>query len=85
VRQEHKKKKMSKKQDQELTFEAAFQELEETVQRLEGGELTLDEAIALFERGQALVQLCDEKLEQAELRVNQLLPDGDQVPFERNL
>lgn len=76
---------MSKKKDQELTFEAAFQELEETVQRLEGGELTLDEAIALFERGQALVRLCDEKLEQVELRVNQLLPDGDQVPFERNL
>jgi len=76
---------MSKKKDQELTFEAAFQELEETVQRLEGGELTLDEAIALFERGQILVRLCDEKLEQAELRVNQLLPDGDQVPFERNL
>jgi len=85
MRQEHKKKKMSKKKDQELTFEAAFQELEETVQRLEGGELTLDEAIALFERGQILVRLCDEKLEQAELRVNQLLPDGDQVPFERNL
>jgi len=85
MRQEHKKKKMSKKKDQELTFEAAFQELEETVQRLEGGELTLDEAIALFERGQTLVRLCDEKLEQAELRVNQLLPDGDQVPFERNL
>jgi len=85
VRQEHKKKKMSKKKDQELTFEAAFQELEETVQRLEGGELTLDEAIAFFERGQALVRLCDEKLEQAELRVNQLLPDGDQVLFERNL
>ena len=85
MRQEHKKKKMSKKKDQELTFEAAFQELEETVQRLEGGELTLDEAIAFFERGQALVRLCDEKLEQAELRVNQLLPDGDQVLFERNL
>lgn len=68
---------MGEKKDQELTFEAAFQELEETVQRLENGELTLDEAIALFERGQALAQLCDEKLEQAELRVNQLLPDAD--------
>ena len=77
---------MSGKKDDELTFEAAFQELEETIQRLEDGELTLDEAIALFERGQALARLCDEKLERAKLRVNQLLPDADgsyrEVPFE---
>jgi len=76
---------MSEKK-KELIFEAAFQELEETVQRLEDGELTLDEAIALFERGQALARLCDEKLERAKLRVNQLLPDADgsyrEVPFE---
>ena len=79
---------MSEKKDKELTFEAAFQELEETVQLLENGELTLDEAIALFERGQVLARLCDEKLEQAELRVDQLLPDADggyrKEPFERD-
>lgn len=79
---------MNEKNDQELTFEAAFQELEETVRRLEDGELTLDEAISLFERGQALARLCDEKLEKAELRVNQLLPDADgsyrEAPFERD-
>ncbi len=77
---------MNEKKEQELTFEAAFRELEETVQRLEDGELTLEEAIALFERGQALAQLCDQKLEQAELRVNQLLPNAEggyrQAPFE---
>jgi exodeoxyribonuclease VII small subunit len=79
---------MSEQEDNGLTFEAAFQELEETVQRLEGGALTLDEAIALFERGQSLAQLCDAKLEQAELRVSQLLPDADggygEAPFERD-
>lgn len=79
---------MSEKENQELTFEAAFRELEETVQRLESGDLKLDEAIALFERGQNLAQLCDEKLEQAELRVNRLLPDADggydELPFERD-
>lgn len=78
---------MSDQKDQDLTFEAAFQELEETVQRLENGNLTLDEAIALFERGQALAQLCDKKLAQAELRVSQLLPNADggygEAPFER--
>jgi len=80
---------MSDKKDKELTFEAAFQKLGETVQRLENGELTLDKAIALFERGQVLARLCDEKLEQAELRVNQLLPDAGggyrQVPLERDV
>ena len=80
---------MSESKDQEPSFETAFQELEKTVQRLEGGHLTLDEAIALFEQGQALAQLCDEKLEQAELRVNQLLSEVDggyrQVPFERTV
>ncbi|MFZ5915417.1 MAG: exodeoxyribonuclease VII small subunit [Chloroflexota bacterium] len=69
-------------------FEAAFQELEAVVRRLEDGELTLDEAIALFERGQALARLCNDRLEQAELRVKQLLPDADgsyrELPFERD-
>ena len=61
----------------EQSFEAALKELEETVQRLESGQLALDEAVALFERGQELVQLCAGKLERAELQVNQLLPDAD--------
>jgi exodeoxyribonuclease VII small subunit len=79
-------KKMGKKGIEELTFEGAFQELEETVQRLEEGELTLDEAIALFERGQVLAQLCDEQLERAELRVSQLVSNAEggyrELPFE---
>ena len=61
----------------EQSFEAALKELEETVQRLESWQLALDEAVALFERGQELVQLCAGKLERAELQVNQLLPDAD--------
>jgi exodeoxyribonuclease VII small subunit len=75
--------------EQDLTFEAAFQELEEIVGRLEGGDLTLEEAIALFERGQTLARLCAEKLDGAELRVSQLLPEADgtyrQAPFERDV
>lgn len=57
---------------EDLSFEEAFQELEETVHRLEAGDLTLEESIALFERGQALARHCSAALEQAELRVNQL-------------
>ena len=39
---------------EELTFEEAFAELEETVRKLEAGGLTLEESLALYERGQAL-------------------------------
>jgi exodeoxyribonuclease VII small subunit len=58
----------------ELTFEAAFDELEDLVRQLEEGAPTLDEALALFERGQALSARCQALLETAELKVQQLTP-----------
>ena len=64
-----------------LTFEQAFGELEETVQKLEAGGLTLEESLALFERGQALAARCNVRLDEAELRISELTPDGV-VPFE---
>jgi exodeoxyribonuclease VII small subunit len=59
---------------EELTFEAAFEELEAVVRQLEEGALTLDEALAVFERGQALSARCQALLESAELKVQQLTP-----------
>jgi exodeoxyribonuclease VII small subunit len=61
------------KEIDELSFEAAFAELEETVQKLEVGELTLEESVGLFERGQALATHCQKQLDAAELKVEQLL------------
>lgn len=70
----------------ELSFEEAFRELEETVRKLEEGDLTLDESIALFERGMKLAQYCGKKLDKVELKVNQLVPSAEGsyevVPFE---
>lgn len=60
----------------ELTFEEAFNELEETVRRLEAGGLTLEESMALYERGQALAAHCGRHLDQAELRVQQLMAEA---------
>lgn len=60
---------------EELTYEHAFQELEGLVERLESGDLALEESMALFERGQALAERCGQLLEQAELRLRQLTPD----------
>lgn len=59
----------------EMTYEQAYQELESTVQKLERGDLPLEQAMALFERGQALAARCSELLEQAELKLKQLVPD----------
>jgi exodeoxyribonuclease VII small subunit len=55
-----------------LSFEQAIGELENTVQRLEEGDLSLTEAIALYERGMHLVQHCNDALDAAELQVQEL-------------
>ena len=67
---------------EELTFEEAFAELEETVRKLETGGLSLEESLALYERGQALAGHCGRQLDEAELKVRQLAPEGQEVPFE---
>jgi exodeoxyribonuclease VII small subunit len=59
-----------------LSFEQAFGELENTVQRLETGGLTLEQSLILFERGQALAAHCNTLLDGAELKVRQLSPEG---------
>jgi exodeoxyribonuclease VII small subunit len=57
---------------EQLTYEQAYAELEAVVTALEANPKSLDEATALFERGQALSQHCAELLDKAELRVRQL-------------
>jgi exodeoxyribonuclease VII small subunit len=59
------------------TFEELYAELEETVRRLEAGDLPLEESLALFERGAVLTERCNSLLDQAELRIRQLVVRGD--------
>jgi exodeoxyribonuclease VII small subunit len=56
----------------EPTFEAAQLELEQIVHRLEGGDTGLDEAIALWERGEELYRFCVGKLDTAQGRLEEL-------------
>lgn len=56
----------------DLNLEEALEDLEEIVGRLEDGKLTLDESLALFERGIRLVRLCSARLESAEQRIESL-------------
>lgn len=62
---------------QDLTFEEALLQLEETVAQLESGNLTLEASLGLFERGQALAAHCGQLLDQAQLRIEQLTEDGE--------
>jgi exodeoxyribonuclease VII small subunit len=57
---------------EQMSYEQAFAELETIIQRLENEQPSLEEALQLYERGQALVQRCAALLDQAELRVKQV-------------
>jgi exodeoxyribonuclease VII small subunit len=68
---------------EKLFFEEAFRLLNQKVQALEKGGLTLDEATRLFEEGVELVKQCNQLLSQAELKVEQLKEAyGDYLPSE---
>ena len=72
---------MSTPTDPPPSFEAALQRLESIVQRLEKGELPLEESLVLYEEGVRLARLCHGKLEEAEGKIELLLKDsrGDLV------
>jgi len=60
---------------EDLTYEEALVELEEIVSKLEDEQSQLENAIQLFERGQALAARCNVLLEAAELKVKQVAGD----------
>ncbi len=62
----------------ELKFEEALARLEAVVASLEAGEQDLDEALKLFEEGIGLVRLCDKHLKEAEQKLEQLDPKGEE-------
>ena len=66
----------------ELSFEEALTELDSIVAKIEAGDLTLEESLALFERGQKLATRCNKQLDEASLRVEQLTEDGEIVELE---
>ena len=58
------------------SFEAAYRELQEVVAQLETGDLDLERAVQLFERGSQLVQVCERVVDAAELRVTRLAAES---------
>jgi exodeoxyribonuclease VII small subunit len=61
----------------EESFEDLYRELEDTVRKLEAGDLPLAESLALFERGTTLAEQCNALLDDAELHVRQLTTRAD--------
>lgn len=57
----------------DVTFEAAIQRLSKIVEKLEGGDLALEESLRLFEEGVRLSRAAQEKLDSAEKRVDELV------------
>jgi exodeoxyribonuclease VII small subunit len=64
-------------------FERSLDELEQLVQRMEKGEMSLDESLGAYERGVALYRQCQAALQQAELRVKLISDLGDPDHAER--
>ena len=61
---------------QQMTFEAALAELKQIVERLEKGEGKLDEAIQAYERGAHLKRHCEQKLKEAEAKIEKIRVSG---------
>lgn len=60
----------------EMTFEEAYEELVQVIEKLESGELMLEESVELYERGSRLSARCQQLLDNAELRISTLESDG---------
>ncbi len=68
---------MNDKPDAAPDFENALRELESLVEKMEQGELTLEQSLSLFERGVSLTRVCQEALSNAQLKVEKLLEQDE--------
>ncbi|MCP1727131.1 exodeoxyribonuclease VII small subunit [Natronospira proteinivora] len=78
---------MAEKKDKQVDFEQSLNELEALVERLEGGDLSLEESLKAFESGVALTRQCRDALTQAEQKIQKLSGNGEDTelsPFEED-
>lgn len=77
---------MTEEEIKNLSFEEALARLENIVRELESGRIKLDDAVSAYEKAVALKQLCENKLNDARLKIEkiEITPDGQTttVPFE---
>jgi len=74
--------------EKKLKFEVALTQLEETVKKLEEGDLPLDQSLKMFEEGMELARFCEKSLNEAQGRVEKLMTDENgkvsRIPFEKD-
>ena len=68
-------------QTAKLTFEVALAKLESIVESMESGDVPLAELLAQFEEGNKLLKLCESRLKDAEIKIEQLRKQKDGVAF----
>jgi len=68
---------MARKDPTDKRFESALEELEQVVEQLESGELSLEDSLAAFEKGVGLVRFCNQKLNDVEKKIEILVKDKE--------
>ena len=65
-----------------VNFEVSLKKLEKIIEKLEDGDISLEDSVKSFEEGIGLVKECQKQLSQAELKVKKLLDSGDTVDLD---
>jgi exodeoxyribonuclease VII small subunit len=68
---------MARKEAVDKNFESALEELEQVVEQLESGELSLEDSLSAFEKGVGLVRFCNQKLNEVEKKIEMLVRDKE--------
>lgn len=68
---------MAKNQKNEITYEQAVKRLDEIVELLDNGELTLENSLELFSEGAKLISYCNTTLDSARLKIEKLFPEEE--------
>ena len=68
---------MARKDSPNKKFETALEDLEQVVEQLDSGELSLEDSLAAFEKGVGLVKFCNDKLNEVEKKVELLVKDKE--------
>jgi exodeoxyribonuclease VII small subunit len=68
---------MARKDSIHKKFESALEDLEQVVEQLESGELSLEDSLAAFEKGVGLVKFCNQKLNDVEKKIELLVKDKE--------
>ena len=65
-----------------VNFETSLEKLDKIIEKLEDGDISLEDSVKSFEEGIGLVKDCQQQLSQAELKVKKLLDNGDTVDLD---